>query len=82
MNLIKPKKLKRGDTIAIIATSGNVNIEKIKYIIELHEEKLKNIPIICNANFGHTQPIFTFPIGGKANIISEDNENLIKFYNS
>ena len=59
-----------------------VNIEKIKYIIELHEEKLKNIPIICNANFGHTQPIFTFSIGGKANIISEDNENLIKFYNS
>ncbi len=30
MNLIKPKKLKNGDTIAIIATSGNVDIEKIK----------------------------------------------------
>lgn len=30
MNLIKPKKLKKGDTIAIIATSGNVDIEKIQ----------------------------------------------------
>ena len=29
MNLIKPKRLKKGDTIAIIATSGDVNIEKI-----------------------------------------------------
>ena len=28
--MIIPKKLKKGDTIAIIATSGNVNIEKIK----------------------------------------------------
>lgn len=30
MNLIKPKKLKKGDTIAIIATSGNIDIEKIQ----------------------------------------------------
>lgn len=29
MNLIKPKKLKEGDTIAIIAPSGNIDIEKI-----------------------------------------------------
>ncbi len=30
MNLIKPKMLKKGDTIAIIAPCGEVNIEKIK----------------------------------------------------
>ena len=29
------------------------------------KEKLKGIPIIINADFGHTTPIFTFPIGGK-----------------
>lgn len=29
MNLIKPKRLKRGDTIGIVATSGPVDIEKI-----------------------------------------------------
>lgn len=29
MNLIKPKKLQKGDTIAIIATSGDVDIKKI-----------------------------------------------------
>lgn len=39
MNLIKPKKLKKGDTIAIIATSGNVNIEKIQKGIEYFQNK-------------------------------------------
>lgn len=37
MNLIKPEKLKKGDTIAIIATSGNVDIEKIKRGAEYFE---------------------------------------------
>jgi muramoyltetrapeptide carboxypeptidase len=34
MNLIKPKKLQKGDTIGIIAPSGNVNIEKIQAGVE------------------------------------------------
>lgn len=37
MNLIKPEKLKKGDTIEIIATSGNVDIEKIKRGVEYFE---------------------------------------------
>ena len=28
----------------------------------------KKIPIIANLDFGHTTPIFTFPIGGRAQI--------------
>ena len=30
MNLIKPKRLQKGDTIAIIAPAGEVNIQKIE----------------------------------------------------
>ena len=30
--------------------------------------RVSNIPIIINANFGHTTPIFTFPIGGYAKV--------------
>ena len=30
--------------------------------------RLKDIPLVINANFGHTTPIFTFPIGGYARI--------------
>lgn len=33
-----------------------------------NKEKLNDIPIVINANFGHTTPIFTFPIGGYAKI--------------
>lgn len=41
----------------------DMNLEKLKYIIKTKEE-LKDIPIIANADFGHTNPMFTFPIGG------------------
>jgi len=37
--------------------------QKLKFIIDSRRE-LKNIPIVANADFGHTNPIFTFPIGG------------------
>ncbi len=36
------------------------------------------IPIIYNLDFGHTDPLFTIPIGGKANIDTEDN--IISFF--
>lgn len=39
MNLIKPKNLNKGDTIAIIAPSGEVNIEKIKSAVQYFENK-------------------------------------------
>ena len=38
------------------------------------KEKLKNIPVIAGADFGHTTPIFTFPIGGKAKLIAKDGK--------
>ena len=39
--------------------------ETIKKIM-LSKNELKNIPIIFNLDFGHTTPMFTFPIGGEA----------------
>lgn len=37
------------------------------------KEKLKNIPIVINADFGHTTPVFTFPIGGKCHLKAMNN---------
>jgi muramoyltetrapeptide carboxypeptidase LdcA involved in peptidoglycan recycling len=37
--------------------------EKLQAILGT-KPALKKIPIIANADFGHTTPIFTFPIGG------------------
>lgn len=41
----------------------NIDLEMLRYLISSKKE-LKNIPVIANVDFGHTNPIFTFPIGG------------------
>lgn len=41
--------------------------DKWAKIINMKKE-LEGIPVIVNADFGHTTPIFTFPIGGTCTI--------------
>jgi muramoyltetrapeptide carboxypeptidase LdcA involved in peptidoglycan recycling len=36
--------------------------------------ELANIPVIANANFGHTTPIMTFPVGGYAKLEAKDGK--------
>jgi muramoyltetrapeptide carboxypeptidase LdcA involved in peptidoglycan recycling len=36
--------------------------------LQLNKEQLKGVPILSGADFGHTLPIFTFPIGGIASL--------------
>lgn len=44
-----------------------MNFEKLRVIVDSKRE-LNNLPILANADFGHTTPLFTFPIGGKVRI--------------
>jgi len=44
---------------------SEMTYKKLEYIIKTKKE-LENIPVIANLDFGHTAPIFTFPIGGEA----------------
>ena len=46
---------------------SNMNIDKLKAIIA-NKKKLKNIPIVYGADFGHTNPMFTIPIGTYCNL--------------
>ncbi|MBR9704760.1 LD-carboxypeptidase [Candidatus Pacearchaeota archaeon] len=39
------------------------------------KKELDNIPVIANVDFGHTNPITTFPIGGEVEI-NADNDNI------
>lgn len=41
--------------------------DKLQAIVRSKRE-LANIPVIANADFGHTYPQFTFPIGGVARL--------------
>lgn len=59
---------------------GDLTDEKIKFVLNLHKKELQNIPVIYNADFGHTQPMFTFPIGGMATISGKDSIINIKLH--
>jgi muramoyltetrapeptide carboxypeptidase LdcA involved in peptidoglycan recycling len=32
------------------------------------KRELRGLPVIANADFGHTHPMITFPIGGRATV--------------
>ena len=40
------------------------------------KSELNGIPIICNADFGHTDPLITYPIGGYATLDATDSANV------
>lgn len=67
----------KGIVIGRFQKKSKMTFEKLDYIIKTKKE-LKNIPIIANADFGHTTPIFTFPIGGKVHIQAIDNNSFIE----
>ncbi len=46
-----------------------MTLGKLANIITAKKE-LENIPVIANADFGHTFPLITFPIGGQAKLIA------------
>ena len=46
--------------------------EKLRAILET-KPALNNIPIIADADFGHTTPIFTFPIGGVCRLQADES---------
>ena len=74
LHCYKNKKL-NGVIIGRAQLSNKMDVDKWKSIINTKKE-LQNIPVIIDADFGHTTPIFTFPIGG--NIIIDNEEIIIK----
>jgi muramoyltetrapeptide carboxypeptidase LdcA involved in peptidoglycan recycling len=41
------------------------------------KQELANIPIIANVDFGHTNPLITYPIGGEVTINASGNNSNI-----
>ena len=68
----------RGIIIGRFQKESEVTREKLQYVIDTKKE-LKNIPIIANVDFGHTNPMITFPIGGICKInLKKDSDFEIK----
>lgn len=67
----------RGIVIGRFENASKVSVENITKIIR-SKKKLDSIPVIYGADFGHTEPRFTFPIGGKARIASSNSGSRIE----
>lgn len=59
----------RGIVIGRFQKASQMTKELLMKIIETKKE-LKNIPVIADADFGHTSPMITFPIGGKGRLVA------------
>ncbi len=66
----------RGIVLGRAEKSCDMTPQKWEMMIK-NKEELRNIPVIADADFGHTTPIFTFPIGGTATINATDTPNII-----
>lgn len=48
----------------------------LKQMIETKQE-LANLPVIANVDFGHTNPIITYPIGGEVELSAKSDSSII-----
>ncbi len=67
----------RGLVIGRFQPETEMTEETLRYIIGTKRE-LKNVPVIANVDFGHTQPMITFPIGGTVKINARKNDASIE----
>ncbi len=67
----------KGIVIGRFQIDFDINTEQLTEIIK-SKEAFNDIPVIANASFGHTMPLFTFPIGGSCEIEANENKCCIK----
>lgn len=63
----------RGIVIGRFEKKSAMTREKIERLVAIRSY-LKGIPIVANADFGHTSPIITFPLGGEAKLVVGKNK--------
>lgn len=61
----------KGIVIGRFQLASKLSDDLLTQIIKSKKE-LKNIPVIANVDFGHTNPIITYPIGGNVSISAGD----------
>ncbi|MBT4446326.1 LD-carboxypeptidase [archaeon] len=63
----------KGIVIGRFQSASNVTKNLLTQLIKSKKE-LDNIPVIANVDFGHTNPLITFPIGGTAKLFAKDSK--------
>lgn len=69
----------KGLVIGRFQRSSNMTRELLAKIISSKAE-LARIPVIANLDFGHTSPMFTFPIGGRATLAAQGIETSLTIF--
>ncbi|CDQ21159.1 S66 family peptidase [Halobacillus karajensis] len=67
----------KGIIIGRFQKDSKVKDRDLQQIIQSKKE-LTTIPVISNASFGHTTPIFTFPIGGQVKMKAYNHDTTIE----
>jgi muramoyltetrapeptide carboxypeptidase LdcA involved in peptidoglycan recycling len=67
----------KGIVIGRFQSASEINAERLIKIIKSKKE-LNHIPVLANVDFGHTQPVITFPIGGEAHLVVSHTKSVLK----
>lgn len=67
----------KGIVIGRFQNASEVKTEQLIKVIALKKE-LRRMPVLANADFGHTDPMFTFPIGGEARLVVSDKKSSLE----
>lgn len=67
----------KGVILGRFFSQSQMSIEKINFLIN-SKRGLKNIPVIADVDFGHTDPSITFPIGEEVELAVQGNSTSIK----
>lgn len=65
-----------GVVIGRFQKDSEVSKEDLMHIVK-SKSVLQNVPVIANVNFGHTDPLITFPIGGTAQLSLDQAYSLL-----
>ncbi|MDP3918064.1 MAG: LD-carboxypeptidase, partial [Candidatus Woesebacteria bacterium] len=57
---------------------SNMTNDLLTQIIKTKKE-LKNLPVVANVDFGHTDPKITIPIGGNVKMQTSSENTFIEF---
>ena len=57
--------------------ASKVSDEQLIKIIKSKRE-LDGLPVVARADFGHTSPIITFPIGGFGKLTADKDEQVLR----
>ena len=60
----------KGIVIGRFQKGSKVTREQLEYVVKA-VEPLSKLPVIANADFGHSTPLMTFPIGGEASLTAK-----------